>query len=781
MTKLLLNKYHKISFVFFLLVFTFVLSGYVLGQDVYADGRWCNAGQGAFGTESYYCSPDPENQNWLDCGAGTASECIDGGQQAYNDTYGTITYCNEPDYITCTPPSGGGGGGNTLGTVCVASNAVSSWNVSGPGGWNTPSGGPGGECRDVEQGDYSISAATLSGYDGPYLSAPTTQTLVHDEAISWDITYVQKKYRCSGGGSCIQDNVNGYTTSPSCNNSCSVANSAPNAPSISGPATGVTSTNYTYSFVSSDPQGDQIRYGIDWDNNFSVDAWLPSSGYTSSGNSLSTTQNWGTTGTKTFQAVAQDSSGLTSGWTSYSVSIGTASVCAQYSSTDLALGKPVTLINPENPPWNVGPASNLTDGDQNTHAYPGTADLYYSVDLGALTTVARITGVLKGFGYTSPNVYTTSWSIEGKNSAGTWVTIASGGAPNADNIYAYPTFDISKIRIHTTSTTNWMGIYELEANACAPTMTATLTGPGSCTIASGGNSCTATLSWSITNPSGTPTKITASGMTDITVTNTTATPQSGTQSVTVPAGNRSFYLLNGITQVSGPLLVTSTCASGTAWNGSICAVSTGTQATGVLDSNNSGTGNNNGSCSTLNGWAWDPDAPNTPIDVHIYKDGVFYQATNAGTYRADLVTAGKGNGYHGFTWTIPSAWKDGANHSINVYAIDQNGDGNPNLQYSPVISFNCAPTPYSVTVDTTPTIGGSVKSSDNLINCGSTCSRTYSLNASVTLQAYPISTYWKFIGWSGDCSGNGICTLLVNTAKSVTATFGLRSFNYREF
>lgn len=90
----------------------------------------------------------------------------------------------------------------------------------------------------------------------------------------------------------------------------------------------------------------------------------------------------------------------------------------------------------------------------------------------------------------------------------------------------------------------------------------------------------------------------------------------------------------------------------------------------------------------------------------------------------------------------------------------------------------------SLTVVANTSLGGFVKSSDNLIDtatCGSPCTRTYGASSSVTLQAYPASTYWKFSGWSGDCSGLGLCSITVNAPKSVTATFVPRLFNYIEF
>ena len=92
------------------------------------------------------------------------------------------------------------------------------------------------------------------------------------------------------------------------------------------------------------------------------------------------------------------------------------------------------------------------------------------------------------------------------------------------------------------------------------------------------------------------------------------------------------------------------------------------------------------------------------------------------------------------------------------------------------------PTPYySVTVVKTNG-GGTVKSTDNIINCGGTCSHDYIEGSSVNLNATPTSSYWKFTGWSGDCSGTGVCALNnITSPKTVTPNFNLRQFIYQEF
>ncbi len=124
---------------------------------------------------------------------------------------------------------------------------------------------------------------------------------------------------------------------------------------------------------------------------------------------------------------------------------------------------------------------------------------------------------------------------------------------------------------------------------------------------------------------------------------------------------------------------------------------------GWLDTNTPGT-NNKGNCSTLEGWAWDPDVPNTSINLNIYKDGVFVTTINAGNYRNDLVPA-YGTGYHGFIYSIPSNWLDDVTHNINVYAVDTAGGSNPNLQSSPVTAFRCATPPPTNLVLSCPAPG----------------------------------------------------------------------------
>ncbi|HJQ27421.1 MAG TPA: hypothetical protein VKA60_26285 [Blastocatellia bacterium] len=79
-------------------------------------------------------------------------------------------------------------------------------------------------------------------------------------------------------------------------------------------------------------------------------------------------------------------------------------------------------------------------------------------------------------------------------------------------------------------------------------------------------------------------------------------------------------------------------------------------------------------CNGIVGWAWDSSQPNTVIFVDIYADGVVFATVPADQFRQDLVDAGKGNGYHGFSIATPESLKDGAAHQIRVRIAGSNID-----------------------------------------------------------------------------------------------------------
>ncbi|MEI6712074.1 MAG: hypothetical protein WCK88_08210 [bacterium] len=85
------------------------------------------------------------------------------------------------------------------------------------------------------------------------------------------------------------------------------ANNPPLPPTITGPTTGTVLTQYTFGIQSTDPDGDTIKYIIDWTNTGTPLQPIPSTGYVTSGTTLNTDKAWSTAGTLfTFRARAED-------------------------------------------------------------------------------------------------------------------------------------------------------------------------------------------------------------------------------------------------------------------------------------------------------------------------------------------------------------------------------------------------------------------------------------------------------------------------------------------
>ena len=165
--------------------------------------------------------------------------------------------------------------------------------------------------------------------------------------------------------------------------------------------------------------------------------------------------------------------------------------------------------------------------------------------------------------------------------------------------------------------------------------------------------------------------------------------------------------------------------------------------------------------------SWDAPTTNadgTPLtDLAGYK---VYYGTASHTYSQNIdvnnVT----------TYTVNNL-TDGTTYFFTVTAYDT---GSNESAYSNEVSKTITPQQYTLTVTSAGTGTGTVTSSPTGINCGSTCSGTYNSGTSVTLTASP-ATSSTFTGWSGGgCTGTGTCSVTMNTAKTVTATFTLKSY-----
>jgi hypothetical protein len=101
------------------------------------------------------------------------------------------------------------------------------------------------------------------------------------------------------------------------------------------------------------------------------------------------------------------------------------------------------------------------------------------------------------------------------------------------------------------------------------------------------------------------------------------------------------------------------------------------------------------SCETANGWAQDPDAPGSSIDVHLYYGGPAGSGASGHSIRADLSRADLcsaiGSCEHGFDKRTPLSLLDGQPHAVHAYGIDSAGGPNAELASSPK-TLQC-PTP----------------------------------------------------------------------------------------
>ena len=85
-------------------------------------------------------------------------------------------------------------------------------------------------------------------------------------------------------------------------------------------------------------------------------------------------------------------------------------------------------------------------------------------------------------------------------------------------------------------------------------------------------------------------------------------------------------------------------------------------------------------------------------------------------------------------------------------------------------TFTVIPPPITVTVFKNGTGAGTVTSNPSGINCGGDCTGAYPGGTTVTLTPSPIAGS-LFAGWSGGCTGTGICQ--VASTVTVTATFNV--------
>ena len=177
-------------------------------------------------------------------------------------------------------------------------------------------------------------------------------------------------------------------------------------------------------------------------------------------------------------------------------------------------------------------------------------------------------------------------------------------------------------------------------------------------------------------------------------------------------------------------------------------------------------------CNNLGGWVWDKNNPNTRLGVTVTDDntGAVVATGTADQLRQDLVSAGKGDGKHGFTIPVPASLKDGQNHTlrVRVTGATYNLNGTPKLFNSTSLCGSAATVDLIVSDVSAPASanpGGQISISATVVNQGGASAGSFRLGLYVSNDTN-ITTSDTFLtscsisglspGASATCSGNVI-------------------------
>jgi len=135
----------------------------------------------------------------------------------------------------------------------------------------------------------------------------------------------------------------------------------PTAPTVAAAgAACVVGTSYTITMTATDPDGDRLRYLIDWNNDGAVDQIVPASGSVDSGTAQTAARTHATAGAKTLRVRAEDETGVRSAWAALSFS------CAQDEMTEAT----VPLFGDDGATLNGQDAAGASSADLQLRAVP---------------------------------------------------------------------------------------------------------------------------------------------------------------------------------------------------------------------------------------------------------------------------------------------------------------------------------------------------------------------------------------------------------------------------
>ncbi|MFA6392618.1 MAG: hypothetical protein WCW54_00830 [Candidatus Paceibacterota bacterium] len=217
--------------------------------------------------------------------------------------------------------------GNQLGTTAVANATCVAGTV-----WHTPS----GKCKPssgtltatnciIALGGNSCSSTLTWTTDNPANgvtsmvktpdSSGTIVATANNGTTTYTVPYSNRIFVLMHSNSLLSQATATATCAVSTHwggSSCVPDNNAPNTPTITGNTDFYINTLQTFNITATDPDGNTIRYGIDWNNDNVADYWT--SPYVASGTTMFGSNSWVTPGTYYIKVLAQDTPGLNSPW-----------------------------------------------------------------------------------------------------------------------------------------------------------------------------------------------------------------------------------------------------------------------------------------------------------------------------------------------------------------------------------------------------------------------------------------------------------------------------------
>ena len=162
------------------------------------------------------------------------------------------------------------------------------------------------QCSDLDGDSLTYDIYLGTSPNPPQVASGTASTSYNPGLLDYETTYYWKVVASDGKA----------TTSGQTWHFTTKANSPPAKPALSGPSSGYTGYVLTFYALSTDQDGNRIKYGFDWNNDGLADEWTD---YYAAGTEGSISHSWNSEGAYYIKVKAKDEWGAESEWSNVKV------------------------------------------------------------------------------------------------------------------------------------------------------------------------------------------------------------------------------------------------------------------------------------------------------------------------------------------------------------------------------------------------------------------------------------------------------------------------------